>query len=140
MNTNELAPARFTVMGVSEDRTTCDCCGKTNLKRTVCLRRQSDGEDLFYGVNCASDALKLRKKYGAKDAQILVNHARLVLADRDRFDAERASAIARAADRAAATGMPHTAYRYRADGRVHFSVMLTSLFNARNTFGHEPIN
>lgn len=141
MTTAELAPARFNVMGVSEDRTTCDCCGKQNLKRTVCLRRESDGEDLFYGVNCAADALKLRKKYSAKDAAKLVNHARIVLAERDRTAEQRARTLALAERQALTSGMPQTAYRYCCrDGRVHFGFMASTLFDARNDIRLHPIN
>lgn len=37
---------------IDETVTTCDCCGKTNLKSTVMLLRD-DGETVHYGSRCA---------------------------------------------------------------------------------------
>ena len=45
----------FKMLGVSDEVTTCECCGKTNLKRTVVL--QSDAGQVHYGVDCAAKAL-----------------------------------------------------------------------------------
>lgn len=50
----------FKVLGLSDDVTTCDCCGKTNLKKTVVL---DNGEaTVFYGVDCAATVLRGTKK------------------------------------------------------------------------------
>jgi hypothetical protein len=44
------------VAGVTEDVTTCECCGKSNLKKTVVL---DNGEAFkFYGSDCAARALR----------------------------------------------------------------------------------
>ena len=43
------------LLGVTDERTTCDCCGKKHLKRTVAL--QSETGVVYYGVNCAARAL-----------------------------------------------------------------------------------
>lgn len=48
-------------LGTCDDVTTCDCCGKKNLKRTVALSID-DGEAVYYGVTCAARALKLDAK------------------------------------------------------------------------------
>lgn len=40
------------------DRGECGCCGKTNLKRTVHMENTATGEEVFYGVDCASRALR----------------------------------------------------------------------------------
>lgn len=42
------------------DRGECECCGKTNLKRTVHLENLETGEDVFFGVDCAAKALRQR--------------------------------------------------------------------------------
>ena len=50
----------FKILGITDDVTTCDCCGKTNLKKTVVLDNGS--ETVFYGVDCAATALRGTKK------------------------------------------------------------------------------
>lgn len=43
------------ILGVNADKDTCDCCGKTGLKKVVWL--EIDGaEPVAYGVNCAAMA------------------------------------------------------------------------------------
>lgn len=44
------------VLGINDDVTTCECCGKCNLKCTVALDR--DGETVYFGRACAARALK----------------------------------------------------------------------------------
>ena len=40
-------------LGITDAVTTCDCCGKSGLKRTVCM--ELDGGDLVhYGTTCAT--------------------------------------------------------------------------------------
>ncbi|WP_431935757.1 hypothetical protein [Micromonospora sp. RP3T] len=50
--------ARFRVQGITDDCTTCECCGRVNLKRTVLLvELDIDGNDLdavYYGTGCAA--------------------------------------------------------------------------------------
>lgn len=48
------------ILGTTDDTTTCDCCGKTNLKKTVVL--DIDGSVVFYGTDCAARALTGSKK------------------------------------------------------------------------------
>ena len=50
------------VLGVNDDVTTCECCGRTGLKKTVVL--DVEGSQLHYGTQCA--AKKLRFGMGAK--------------------------------------------------------------------------
>lgn len=45
------APA-LKIVGITDEVLQCECCGKSNLKRTVLL---SDGR--YYGSNCAARAL-----------------------------------------------------------------------------------
>lgn len=73
-------------LGTTDDITTCDCCGRRNLKSTVAL--SIDGADaLYYGVTCASRAL-------SRPAKEIRSEARA--ADRARRDAEYATARAEA--------------------------------------------
>jgi hypothetical protein len=47
------------ILGITDDRTDCDCCGKSGLKRTVAL--DFDGMVRFFGVDCAGMAVHGRK-------------------------------------------------------------------------------
>lgn len=51
------------ILGITDETTTCECCGKTNLKKTVVLETE-DGGELRYGSDCAARAL-LGKKSGS---------------------------------------------------------------------------
>ena len=57
-------------LGTTDEVTTCDCCGRSNLKNTVALSLD-DGDPVYYGVTCAARALKTSTKEvraGAKAA------------------------------------------------------------------------
>lgn len=44
------------ILGISDEVTTCECCGKSGMKRTVVI---SCGDGMkFYGTSCASKAFK----------------------------------------------------------------------------------
>lgn len=49
------------LLGITDERTTCDCCGKTNLKR-VAVIDLGEGNIVYYGRDCA--AKKLSKSMG----------------------------------------------------------------------------
>ncbi len=66
-----MSQTTYQVMGTTDERTTCDCCGKTGLKATVCLRSTETGDDVFYGVVCAARALKT----GSKDIKAAAKNA-----------------------------------------------------------------
>jgi hypothetical protein len=55
-----MTATRFRVQGITDDCTTCECCGRANLKRTVLLvELDADGNDadsVYYGVDCAARA------------------------------------------------------------------------------------
>lgn len=53
---------RYTYEGTSDEVTTCDCCGKTDLKSTVAIHDDEQGETLFFGSTCAARALKVSIK------------------------------------------------------------------------------
>jgi hypothetical protein len=42
------------VLGTTEEVTTCDCCGRQGLKKTVAL--ETDGGISYYGETCAAQA------------------------------------------------------------------------------------
>lgn len=74
----------LTVLGINEDVTTCECCGKAGLKLTVILSN-GDGE-VYFGRDCAARAIA--GKYGRKKtAETMEKMARE--ADRARMEAER---------------------------------------------------
>lgn len=43
-------------IAITDDITTCDCCGRAGLKRTVVLR-SDDGAIRYHGTSCAARAL-----------------------------------------------------------------------------------
>jgi hypothetical protein len=56
--------ARYKVLGVNDDHDTCNCCGKTGLKRVVWLAElDADGnrvgDPTAVGCNCAARMLRL---------------------------------------------------------------------------------
>lgn len=63
-------PVRYIIAGITDERDTCECCGKTNLKRVVVLLDLDTDEYVFYGTTCADrntgrdDTAKVAKKRG----------------------------------------------------------------------------
>lgn len=53
--------SKFKALGVTDEVTVCDCCGKKNLKVTVCLEDTENGGEVYYGRDCAGMALYGRK-------------------------------------------------------------------------------
>lgn len=49
---------RFRFLGNTDEVTTCDCCGRSDLKATVALEDEC-GTVVHYGVVCAARAMKL---------------------------------------------------------------------------------
>lgn len=43
----------YTILAITDENTCCDCCGKTNLKKTV-LIQINDEQPLWYGTSCAA--------------------------------------------------------------------------------------
>jgi len=50
------------ILGITNDVTSCDKCGKQNLKLTVALSLDDTGEVSYYGSDCASYAISGSKK------------------------------------------------------------------------------
>jgi hypothetical protein len=46
---------KLKTVGVTDEFTSCCCCGKQNLKKTVVMQ-DSDGNYSFFGTTCAYDA------------------------------------------------------------------------------------
>lgn len=48
---------KYTILGTSDEVTTCDCCGKKNLRSTVALEATDGSGDVHFGRVCAARAL-----------------------------------------------------------------------------------
>ena len=67
------ATKTFKMIGITDEVTSCDCCGRTDLKRTVVLERTDDGVIVYFGTSCGARAIGWTTKEftaAAKDAQI----------------------------------------------------------------------
>ena len=102
------------IKGITDSVTTCDCCGRTHLKRTVAIETE-DGEILHYGTSCAAAYLKVPGSYTAKTAERMVSKYHVMQESKKRFEA----ACERAKAEANATGECQHVVRLR-DG--HYSV------------------
>jgi len=61
------------ILGITDDRTECDCCGKAGLKCTVALEHvdsegNGTGEIVYFGRDCAA-----RKLYGNNKSKSVKN-------------------------------------------------------------------
>lgn len=45
---------RYQVLGISDDKDFCQCCGKTGLKRVVFIEDTETGEVQHFGTTCAT--------------------------------------------------------------------------------------
>lgn len=52
------------ILGVTDEITVCDCCGKKNLKKTIGLEL-TDGTTVHYGSECAATLLGKKSRKGA---------------------------------------------------------------------------
>ena len=46
------------MLGTSDEVLQCECCGKSDLKKTIALQLTEDGDAVYYGSDCASRALR----------------------------------------------------------------------------------
>lgn len=80
---------QYKVLGRNDEQTTCDCCGKMNLKLTVILEDNETGETVRYGVNCAAKAMGRDAKYVKNELVKVRNHemfvARQAMLERNRI-------------------------------------------------------
>ena len=53
-----MATTKYKILGIDDEQTVCDCCGRKGLKRTVILERYENGENtcdvIRVGVDCAA--------------------------------------------------------------------------------------
>lgn len=52
----------FKIVGITDEVTSCECCGKSNLKKTVALM-DDNGNVTYFGQTCASKAAGWTKEY-----------------------------------------------------------------------------
>jgi Cys-tRNA synthase (O-phospho-L-seryl-tRNA:Cys-tRNA synthase) len=57
----ETTNTRYQILGTTDEVTSCDCCGRTNLKKTVALLVNDFPK--FFGVDCAAAAMGFSKKH-----------------------------------------------------------------------------
>jgi hypothetical protein len=86
--------AAFKIMGTTGDVTSCDCCHRRGLRRTVALLPldadgMEDGEVTYYGTGCAAKALTISSyavRRAARNADIVAAiERRAELRDRARW-------------------------------------------------------
>lgn len=56
--TNETNEAKFKVLGVNDDESSCMCCGKQNLARVVWIKNLETGKIQHFGTVCAANPAK----------------------------------------------------------------------------------
>jgi hypothetical protein len=57
------------ILGITDEKDSCDCCGKSDLKSTVALELL-DGSIVYYGTTCAGRAVGLKGKAASPQAVI----------------------------------------------------------------------
>ena len=50
--------ARFIVKGINDDRSFCECCGKSNLQRVIWIEDTETNEIKLFGTSCAMKPAK----------------------------------------------------------------------------------
>jgi hypothetical protein len=61
----------YKMIAINDDTSTCECCGKSNLKRVVTIENVETGEVVRYGVDCAAKAMKIKKAEATYQADVL---------------------------------------------------------------------
>lgn len=77
----------FRVLGITDERDTCDCCGRTGLKATVAIAFDDEPETMFYGRTCAARYARVK---------VSVIDRRVREAEQAKRDAEHAARQAQA--------------------------------------------
>lgn len=119
------------ILGITDERTTCECCGKQGLKRTVAIDFAS--EIRYYGTTCAAKALKFPnpEKYTSRNAEALIND----FGKRELVKERRVKAIESAQRQANQFQQPVSVLRKQS----HYCTMLRSHYLAMNnpSWGYE---
>lgn len=66
---------KFKVLGITTDFTICDCCGKSNLTKTVSILDLDHGVTNHFGVVCAASVEKYDSLEAAKAAKKEIDKA-----------------------------------------------------------------
>ena len=103
------------VLGITDDRTDCECCGKTNLKRTVALEFENAGVR-YFGVDCAAMAVHGRKTKA--NAKKVVAAADAYKRDQDYLDKAKGRRINRSMNEAL---LAYIATGRKMDQRAHYA-------------------
>ena len=91
---------RYEAVGVTDERDTCDICGKTGLKRVVVLR-DDEGEYIYAGTTCAAKPLGR----SSREVKAIVENLERAQAAQERADQLRTSYLARHVQRARKAGL-----------------------------------
>ena len=67
------------LLGITDEVTTCDCCGKENLKRTFAISLDGDSDPVYFGSTCGARALR-GKGYSITGRQIETQGEKLAFA------------------------------------------------------------
>lgn len=66
---------KIQVLGITNDFSSCDCCGKENLKKTVTILDLTSGVEGHFGVVCAAAIDKYDTLDAAKEAKKEISKA-----------------------------------------------------------------
>lgn len=69
MTTAAYSLKKIKVIGISMNVTTCECCGKTDLSKTVKIEDQESGLVMHFGTTCAAKANKYDNAAAAAKAE-----------------------------------------------------------------------
>lgn len=92
------------IIGTTTDRTTCECCGREDLKGTTVVQFDDAGADIrYYGCSCAAKALGIASKDVRKAAKKADEDARVAArkakeARNEAINTETAAMVAANAD------------------------------------------
>ena len=87
-----------TIKGIVDYKNECDCCGKTNLKRTVAFQN-GDADILYYGTSCfanyvrTTEHINIPGSYTTKNAEQLVEKYNRIQKIKIDFEEAKQSAI-----------------------------------------------
>jgi hypothetical protein len=74
----------FKVVGIVDEVTTCECCGKSDLKKTVALMDE-EGNVQYFGTICAGKKLGYKKEVAKKVEKDLLSYVASVRNDINKF-------------------------------------------------------
>lgn len=88
--------ATYRILGINDDVTTCECCGKSNLKCTVVL---TNGEgEVHFGRDCAAKAIRPVVRSGQVVGSSITALKMQRWAEEAKYEAEKAGRLGRKFD------------------------------------------